>query len=51
MCHERDLIAQQRLTRSGWAREVDKMIRWGAPVSEADKSGLVDFLAERYPVR
>jgi hypothetical protein len=51
MCHERDLIAQQRLTRSGWAREVDKMIRWGAPVSEADKSGLVDFLAEQYPVR
>jgi cytochrome c553 len=50
-CHERDLIAQQRLTRAGWVREVEKMIRWGAPVNEAEKSVLVDFLADRYPVR
>jgi hypothetical protein len=45
------LIAQQRLTRAGWVREVEKMIRWGAPVNEAEKSVLVDFLADRYPVR
>ena len=50
-CHERDLIAQQRLTRAGWVREVEKMIRWGAPVNEAEKTELVDFLADRYPVR
>lgn len=50
-CHERDLIAQQRLTRAGWVREVEKMIRWGAPVSDAEKNGLVDYLAERYPIR
>jgi hypothetical protein len=50
-CHEHDLIAQQRLTRAGWVREVEKMIRWGAPVSEAEKSVLVDYLAGRYPIR
>jgi cytochrome c5 len=50
-CHEHDLIAQQRLTRAGWVREVEKMIRWGAPVSDAEKSVLVDYLAGRYPIR
>lgn len=50
-CHERDLIAQQRLARAGWMREVEKMTRWGAPVSEPEKAALVDFLAKTYPVR
>ena len=50
-CHERDLIAQQRLTRVGWGREVDKMIRWGAPVTDAETKVLIEFLAGRYPVR
>lgn len=47
-CHEADLTEQQRLTRAGWVREVDKMIRWGADVSESEKSVLVDYLSERY---
>jgi cytochrome c5 len=50
-CHEADLVAAQRLTRAGWVRTVDKMIRWGAIVPDADKEGLVDYLAARYPVR
>lgn len=50
-CHEDDLVEQQRLTRDGWTREVDKMIRWGAAVPEADKDALVGFLAARHPMR
>jgi mono/diheme cytochrome c family protein len=50
-CHEDDLIEQQRLTKIGWTREVDKMIRWGAVVPEAEKDALVDYLAARYPPR
>lgn len=50
-CHEDDLIESQRLSRAGWIREVDKMIRWGAEVSPADKDALVDYLAARYPPR
>jgi cytochrome c5 len=50
-CHEADLIASQRLTRAGWVRSVEKMIRWGANVPEADREGLVDYLAARYPPR
>lgn len=44
VCHEADLTQQQRLSRQGWTREVDKMIRWGAVVSDAEKEPLVDYL-------
>ena len=50
-CHEDDLIEAQRLTRAGWTREVDKMVRWGAVVAEADKEALVEYLTARYPPR
>ncbi|HUE87595.1 MAG TPA: hypothetical protein VMO26_16085 [Vicinamibacterales bacterium] len=50
-CHEADLVESQRLTRAGWVRTIDKMIRWGASVPNADKEGLVDYLTARYPVR
>ena len=50
-CHEDDLIEAQRLTRAGWAREVDKMIRWGAVVPDAEKDALVEYLAARSPPR
>jgi len=51
VCHDEDLSAQQRLTRDGWGREVDKMIRWGARVSPEERSPLVEFLATRWGVR
>ena len=50
-CHEADLVEQQRLSRAAWVREVDKMIRWGAPVSATDKDPLVDYLVSRFGVR
>ncbi len=50
-CHEADLIEQQRLSRGGWVRSVEKMMRWGAPVSESEKDPLVDYLASRYGPR
>jgi len=50
-CHDEDLVVQQRLTRDGWVREVDKMIRWGARVMPEERAPLVDFLASRWNVR
>lgn len=50
-CHEDDLIESQRLSRAGWVRSVDKMIRWGAVVSATEKDALIDYLAARYPPR
>lgn len=50
-CHEDDLIEAQRLTRTGWTREVDKMIGWGAIVPDAERDALIEYLAARYPPR
>jgi cytochrome c5 len=47
-CHEADLTKQQRLTRAGWVREVDKMMRWGATVTEAEKEALVEYLSKNF---
>ena len=49
--HGLALAAQQRLTREGWGREVDKMVRWGARVAPEERSALVEFLASRWGVR
>lgn len=51
VCHDADIIEQQRMAKPGWTRSVDKMIRWGAAVSDADKDPLLDYLATRFPPR
>ena len=50
-CHDADIVEQQRLTPTGWTRSVEKMMRWGAPVGDADKQPLVDYLASRFGSR
>lgn len=45
-CHSLRLIHSQRLSKAAWTKEVDKMIRWGAPVHERET--LIDYLAEQY---
>ena len=44
-CHGADLIRQQRLSRDGWTREIDKMIGWGAVLSPGDKAAVLELLA------
>ena len=47
VCHETDVIFQQRLTRAQWDRELSKMINWGArPMSGEDRQALLDFLVK-----
>jgi len=50
-CHEADIIEQQKLSKTGWTRSVEKMMRWGAAVTEPDKEPLVEYLASRFPPR
>src|SRR5262247_4441983 len=50
-CHEADLIVSQRLLRQVWTREVEKMIRWGAAVSDAEKEVLIDYFVGRLKER
>ena len=47
-CHDTNLVSQQRLTVPGWTREVDKMIGWGAGVTDGEKQSLVRYLAARF---
>ena len=48
ICHSSDLITQQRLDRSMWTKEVDKMIKWGAPVRPEERKFLLDYLSTSY---
>ena len=50
-CHESDIIAGQRLTRAQWDRELNKMAGWGATVKPADRSEILDFLAQHFGPR
>jgi len=50
-CHEADLIIAQRLTKQGWTREVEKMVRWGASVNDAEKETLVEYFSTHFPQR
>jgi DMSO/TMAO reductase YedYZ molybdopterin-dependent catalytic subunit len=43
-CHDADVIQQQRLTRAQWDLEINKMIGWGARVSDESRKALLDFL-------
>ena len=45
ICHSSDLITQQQLDLSTWTKVVDKMIKWGAPVSAEERKVLLDYLS------
>ena len=51
VCHDADIIEQQRLSKTGWTRSVEKMMRWGAAITDADKEPLVDYLAAHFGPR
>lgn len=51
VCHDAGIIEQQHLSKAGWTNSVNKMIRWGAAVSDADKDALIDYLASRFGPR
>jgi hypothetical protein len=48
-CHDARLIEQQRLTAAGWAAELEKMVRWGATLTEPERAVLIDFLTGPLP--
>ncbi|HMV47800.1 MAG TPA: hypothetical protein PLD20_24690 [Blastocatellia bacterium] len=50
-CHEADLIIAQRLSKQGWTREVEKMMRWGAVVGDAEKETLIEYFSAHFPQR
>jgi cytochrome c5 len=51
VCHDGDIISQQKLTKTGWTRSVEKMMRWGASVPDAEREPLIEYLAAQYRPR
>lgn len=47
-CHEAPIILQQRLSKAAWAKEVDKMVKWGAVVDPNDRDPLIDYLSSNF---
>jgi hypothetical protein len=47
-CHDARIILQQRLSKTAWTKEVDKMIKWGALVDSADRDTLIDYLSTNF---
>jgi hypothetical protein len=47
-CHEARIILQQRLSKAAWAKEVDKMVKWGAAVDSSDRDALIDYLSANF---
>ncbi|GEM_PF-379269 len=50
-CHTAAIIVQQQLDLRMWTKEVDKMIRWGAPVIAEDRQALIDYFARNFGPR
>jgi DMSO/TMAO reductase YedYZ molybdopterin-dependent catalytic subunit len=51
VCHEEDVIRQQRLTRGQWDREMTKMTGWGAKVPDSDRGAFLDYLFANFGPR
>lgn len=51
VCHDADMSQQQHLSKTGWTRSIEKMMRWGAAVTDADKEALAEYLAAQHPPR
>jgi DMSO/TMAO reductase YedYZ molybdopterin-dependent catalytic subunit len=51
VCHDADLIAQQRLNEAGWSRELDKMARWGASFTDEERRRLLGYVVRHFPPR
>jgi len=50
-CHGEDVTEQQRLTEVQWQREIDKMVRWGAPVKDSDRGAILRYLTTHFGPR
>src|ERR1700756_2032312 len=47
-CHEARIVLQQRLSKAAWAKEVDKMAKWGALVDPQDRDAFIDYLSTNF---
>ncbi len=51
VCHETDVIEQQRLNRAAWEKEIDKMVNWGARLKPGDREAVLKYVLQFGPRR
>jgi DMSO/TMAO reductase YedYZ molybdopterin-dependent catalytic subunit len=51
VCHDEDMIRQERLTRAQWDRELNKMTGFGAQIKPEDREGVLNYLLTNYGPR
>lgn len=47
-CHSLDYVTQQRLPEGAWKKELEKMRKFGAPLSDEDAAALLPWLSRRW---
>lgn len=51
VCHDDDMLRQQRLTRAQWDREITKMIGWGAKNPDQGREAFLNYLYTNFGPR
>jgi hypothetical protein len=47
-CHNTDRITEQHLTREEWSQKLEKMEGLGAVIPDADRNGMLNYLAKNF---
>jgi len=47
-CHNASRITEQHLTRQQWSQELEKMEGLGAMIPDADRNGILNYLAKNF---
>lgn len=47
-CHNTDRITEQHLTREEWSQKFEKMEGLGAVIPDADRDGMLNYLAKNF---
>jgi hypothetical protein len=50
VCHSTDYVTQQRLTEKQWQAEVQKMRKFGSPLTDEEATALTGYLARNWTV-
>jgi hypothetical protein len=50
ICHTVDYVTQQRLTAGQWLKTVEKMRKFGAPLTDDEVKPLADYLGRHWTV-
>ncbi|MCS7199253.1 MAG: hypothetical protein RMI63_03590 [Caldimicrobium sp.] len=48
LCHGLDVVINQRLSKLEWEDIVNRMIRWGAPISSREQEIIVEYLYKNF---